>query len=373
MKYFICLYSLILIAISSFNIQAQTKLKPGFIPEEFAQLLQATSQQGDSVTKTGIELSYPQNCRMVYRSPEAGLSNRWDLWIRDDSVGIISIRGTVNKPDSWSENFFAAMVSAKGSMTIDSDYVFIYKLSEKSKAGVHAGWLIGLAYLAPAIITKINEHYPFGIKEYLIIGHSQGGALAALLYSYLHYLDGERIPKDVKFKVYCSAPPKPGNLFFAYDFDFISRGGWALRVFNTEDWVPQMPFSVQTFSDFSKDNPYNAKDSLMEKMTFIQKIIFEYMLGRIKSNLDDASGLIQDYTGKDTYENVIRKYLPGFPKPDFMNDSYFYPCGYPVVLTPQQGYGEFLKTEKDIPYLFIHHMPRAYYFLLEKIYFEKQR
>ena len=371
MKTCIFLSALFLLTFSSNEYSAQTKLLPGFIPEEYAQMLEVTSRQRDTTTVYSDGLPYPEKCRLVYRSPETGLNNRWDLWLRDDSVGIISIRGTVPQANSWSENFFAAMVPAKGSMIIDSNYVFIYKLAEKNTAGVHAGWLTGLAHLVPSIITQINEHYAFGIKDYIIIGHSQGGALSYLLYSYLHYLKAPRIPDDIKFKVYCSAPPKPGNMFYAYDFDYISRGGWGLRVFNSEDWVPQMPVSVQTLNDFSKNNPYVERDSLMSKMTFFQKLIFEYLLGNMNRDLNEASNLLQSYLGKGVYDEMIKKFLPGFPEPEYMKDAYYYPCGIPIVLMPQPGYDEVLKSETEIPLMFKNHMPVAYYYLLEKIYLEK--
>lgn len=371
MKKSIYLFTALTIISGFANCIAQSKLNPGFIPEEYRQLLEITSRQRDSSEVFPYVIPYPENCRLAFRSDEVGLSNRWDLWIRNDSVGIISIRGTIPKADSWSENFYAAMVPAKGSMIIDSDYVFIYKLAEKSNAGVHAGWLTGLAYLVPSIVTKINEQYANGIKNYIIIGHSQGGAIAYLLYSYLHYLDRQRIPEDVKFKVYCSAPPKPGNLFYAYDFDFISRGGWALRVFNTEDWVPQMPVSVQTLKDFSRDNPYIERDSMMAKMGFMQKLVFEYILGKMKNNLNDAGSTLHEYLGTPVYEKMITKYLPGFPEPVYLKDSYYYPCGIPIVLMPQPGYDEVIKSETEIPLLFKNHMPLPYYFLLEKIYLEK--
>ncbi len=225
------------------SLTARAKLSPGFDPVEYRQLLEISARQLDTPW-TKVIISFPGNCKMVYRSDSVGLDNRWNLWIRPDSVGIISIRGTTQQANSWAEDFYCAMVPSNGSIIINKDFVFIYKLADYPGSAVHAGWLNGLAYLSSSIVTKINEYYPRGIKNYLIIGHSQGGAIAYLLTSYLHYLDKERIPGDIKFKTYCSAAPKPGNLQYAYDFDFITRGGWELRVYNSEDWVPQTPISV---------------------------------------------------------------------------------------------------------------------------------
>lgn len=363
---FLLKVSLIFILFSDISF-AQSKLSPGFDPSEYKQLLEMYVRQADTPWTAGIP--FPENCKMVYRSDSVGLNNRWDLWIRDDSVGIISIRGTVMSQNSWAEDFYAAMVPASGSIIIKNDFVFSYKLAESHKANVHAGWLIGLAYLSNSIVTKINEYHAQGIKNYLIIGHSQGGALAYLLTSYLHYLDKERIPPDVNFKTYCSAPPKPGNLFYSYDFDFITRGGWALRVYNSEDWVPETPLSVQTVRDFSEVNPYSDREFLLVKMNFIEKIIFDYILGKLKGSLDDARDIVNEYFGSEVYKHSIKKFLPEFPEPHYTGDAYYYPCGVPVVLMKQPGYDEILKSETKIPLLFKNHMIAPYYFLLNKIYF----
>ena len=149
------------------------------------------------------------------------------------------------------ENFYAGMVTANGTIQIAENEKFIYKLANDHRAGVHAGWLTGLASLAPDIIEKINANYAAGIKEYILMGHSQGGAIAYLLDSYIHYDTLGLLPDDIIVKTYNSAAPKPGNLYYSYDYDYINIGGWALHVVNTVDWVPQTPISVQVLDDFT--------------------------------------------------------------------------------------------------------------------------
>jgi len=369
-------YSFIILTLFLFFIllpivsPAQSKLNPGFDPSEYSMLLEITTRQRDTPW-VNIEMPFPSGCKMVYRSDTLGLDNRWDLWIRNDSVGIISIRGTTLQANSWAEDFYAAMTPASGSIIIDSDYVFIYKLAESEKASIHTGWLTGLAYLSNSIITKINEYHAQGIKNYIIMGHSQGGAIAYLLTSYFNYTGKQRIPGDIIFKTYCSASPKPGNLFYSYDYDFITRGGWSLRIYNSEDWVPQTPLSVQTTKDFSEVNPYSERDSFVVKMNLIDKIIFDYLVGRIHGTLEDSKDLLKDYFGSMVYKYSVRKFLPDFPEPQYSDDAYYYPCGVPVVLLKQKGYEEMLDTYKTIPFLFKNHMIPAYYFLLNKIYFDK--
>ena len=181
------------------------------------------------------------------------------------------------------------MVPAEGYLTLSKNKIFGYKLASDTNAFVHTGFLLGLAYLSPGIIQKINEYYARGIKEYIIMGHSQGGAIAYLLTSYLHYLPAGVISGDVKFKTYYSAPPKPGNIFYAYDFEFITRWGWSYRVVNVLDWVPQMPFTVQTEFDLRADDPIPVVDSeIVARANYFASAIIGYMQKGVLETIDDA-------------------------------------------------------------------------------------
>src|SRR3984885_12617163 len=90
--------------------------------------------------------------------------------------------------------------------------------------------------------------------------------------SYLYYLQQKGdLPADIVFKTYCSAAPKPGNMYYAYDFDFITRGGWAYAIVNGADWVPETPFSIQTLRDFNPTNPLiHVKDILRKQKFFLR-------------------------------------------------------------------------------------------------------
>jgi hypothetical protein len=84
------------------------------------------------------------------------------------------------------------------------------------KLPVHVGWLLALAYLAPTITQKIDEYSKQGIKDFIIMGHSQGAAISFLTTSYLYYLQKDgKIPADIRFKTYCSAAPKQ-EIFITY-------------------------------------------------------------------------------------------------------------------------------------------------------------
>ncbi|HRE41814.1 MAG TPA: lipase family protein [Ignavibacteria bacterium] len=361
---------LIILLVYSISVYSQSKLKPGFDPEEYRTLLEITERTVDSSQYTQ-DIPYPFSCQRVFRSDSVGLNNRWDLWIRDDSVAIISIRGTIMRPDSWSENFYASMSPATGMLNLGNNKLFSYKLAKSNRASVHSGWLIGLAYIGPSIVEKINEYYTKGFKEYIILGHSQGGALTYFVTAYLNYLDFGTIPSDVKFKTYSSAPPKPGNLFFSYDYDFMTRGGWSIRVYNSEDWVPQTPISVQTLNDFATINPYSDRDSMVKNMNLLDKIIFGYITSKVKNSLDGSKDILKTYMGKDIFKASISKFLPKLTEPVMADDMYYYPCGVPVVLLASDDYFEYMKTHPQPSYLFENHLMEPYYYLLNKIYFEK--
>jgi predicted lipase len=236
-----CLVLLLFISIGS---KAQS-WKPGFDKQEYIELLKVNAMFGDSTFRKNVPT--PSHSKFLYRSAVVGLENRWDLYLRDDNVAIISIRGTTASKESWMANFYSAMVPAIGFLQLSKTDTFRYHLADNPKAAVHIGWLISTAYLSPSIVTKIDSLYKAGIKRFIITGHSQGGAIAYLLTAHLYDLRNKNIiPKDIEFKTYCSAGPKPGNLYFAYDYEHETQGGWAFNVVNTADWVPETPVTIQT-------------------------------------------------------------------------------------------------------------------------------
>ena len=160
-------------------------LQPGFNPAEYLQLLSAADRFHDSTTRN-LQTPYPEQLEKISRSGSIGLDNCWDFWMRNDRVGVIVIRGTTTKSISWLENFYCAMVPAIGSLHINDSTTFNYKLAADSGAFVHVGWTLGLSFIAPGIVERINAEYQQGVREFLIFGYSQGGAFTFLLTSYLY-------------------------------------------------------------------------------------------------------------------------------------------------------------------------------------------
>ncbi|MBI5372134.1 MAG: lipase family protein [Sphingobacteriales bacterium] len=355
-----------LLAVSLFSA-GQQKLQPGLDPREYADLLSITfhgSSIPDSLERQKVKDPY----QLEFLSPEMGLLNQWSLYRREDNVGVINIRGTVNKAISWMANFYAPMIPATGSLQLNDSTVFNYQLADNPAAAVHAGWTIALGHLAPGIIEHIRQLYhEKGTREFYVFGHSQGGAIAYLLRSYLYYEQKKgTIPGDISFKTYCSAAPKPGNLYYAYDYDYITRGGWALTVVNASDWVPESPFSIQTIRDFNPVNPLINVKPMLKKQKFLVRTAGGIIYDKLERKTRKAQRKFEKYLGHTLFKTGIRKALPQLKEPVYVHVNNYMRAGTPVVLLPDEGYRQLFPDDKNKA--FIHHMFAPYYYLLKKIY-----
>ena len=217
----------------------------------------------------------------------------------------------------WLENFYMAMVPAKGEVKLANDFTFQYHLADNPKAAVHIGWLIGTAFLARDILPKIDSCYKAGIKEFIVMGHSQGGAISYLMTAHLAQLQKEnRLPSDIRFKTYSSASPKVGNTYFAYEYESLVDGGWGYNVVNAADWVTEVPFSVQTVNDFNETNPFKNIDAVFKKQKLLARVALRHAYRRMKKPSEKAQRNYQKYMG-DYASKVIIKSLPEYQPPVF--------------------------------------------------------
>jgi len=346
---------------------SQSKLQPGFSGKEYAELL-SLSYFGSSIADSAERTKARDPYHLEYTSAEVGLLNRWSFFLRDDNVAVINIRGTVQRLASWLENFYAVMIPATGSLQLDDSTTFNYQFSSDAKAMVHAGWTIGLAYLAADIEGKINDYYrQKHVKEFLLFGHSQGAAITFLLRSFLEYEKQKgKIPSDIVFKTYCSAAPKPGNLYYAYDFDFITRNGRAFTVVNTADWVPETPFSIQTINDFNPTNPFSQIKQIIKKERFIVRLAVKKVYRKLNKSTEKAQKKFEKALGKPIYKQV-KKILPQLREPAYAKGNNYMRTGSPIILLPDEDYRKQF-PESDTNF-FTHHSFKPYYMLVRKYYF----
>lgn len=300
----------------------------------------------------------------IMRSPEVGLYNLCEVFRRNDGTAVISLRGTIGKAESWMENFLAAMLPARGSLQLTDSTHFDYTLAVDSQAYVHAGWLIGLAHLAPFIDKTMDSLLANGTRSFIVTGHSQGGALAFLTTSYLHYRYSSRYP-DLQLTAYCSAAPKPGNLYYSYDFDFITRNHPAFRIVNTADWVPETPVSVQTIGDMKYPNPLADAKTTIRKQKFLVRLVLNSMYNKMNRRSRKTMRTYRQYLGHTLFKRV-KPVLPQLREPSFVYSSHYMTAGVPVVLPADSNYyQQFVFDGKNV---FVHHSLKAYVFLLQQYY-----
>lgn len=354
---------IVLLLCTALTASTQTLL-PGFDKAEYKELMYVSARSTANPNYYN-QLPQPARFNMLYQSGAIGLDNSWDLWTDNNHTAAISIRGTTQKMISWLENFYAAMVPATGELKVADDYTFKYQLATHPRATVHVGWLLGLAFLSRDMLPKIDSLYKSGIKDFFIVGHSQGGALAYLLTAQLHYLQQQNIlPADIRIKTYCSAAPKPGNLYFAYDYEAYTQMGWAYNVVNSADWVPETPFSIQTLNDFNTTNPFVNARSVIKKMGFPKNLVVKWMFNKMDRKTRKAMKYYCKNLGKRV-GGMIKKTLPGFEPPTYAeNMNYVRTGNYIVLLANEDYYKEYPDSSTNV---FIHHVHKPYLYLLEKM------
>jgi hypothetical protein len=213
--------------------------------------------------------------------------NDWALWQQKDdpSTFAVAIRGTVYNTGSIQEDFIANTIKAEQIVIpAGTDRSITFRLASTSYrsleskdapvAEVHAGFAYGLAAVLfdvdHGLLRQLKDKLPRGARLY-ITGHSQGAAIATLLYSFLHYACAKGIApglpqeerrnyancdtfglsdKNLSIKGYVFAQPKPGNWRYAMDLGQAGGGsGLFYAINNYDDPVVQVPLAFQVLSD----------------------------------------------------------------------------------------------------------------------------
>ena len=363
MKFFMKSCFVILVFLWAVPALSQNQpLTPGFDKEEYKEMLRMASSVADTpwIKRKNI----PENFELAYRSPVAGFDNRWDLWISQNKVAAISIRGTIGTQTSWLENFYAAMVPATGTVKISDSNEFHYKLSDNPRAAVHVGWLLATGFLSETILPKIDSCYQAGFRDFYITGHSQGGGISFLITSLLLHMQRDgKLPEDIRFKTYCSAAPKPGNLYYAYDYENLTQNGWGYNVVNSVDWVPETPLSIQTVNDFNAVNPFADINSVFKKQKFATRIAMKHAYKKLdrpsKRTVKNYKKYLGKYVGK-----MAGRLHPEMEVHDYLNSNCYVRTGNTIVLYAQEDYH--IKFPDNPEKIFMHHMTGPYMYLLEK-------
>ena len=359
MRFLSSIGCLLLLLSASLTLHSQT-IKPGFEWEEAAEMLRITAHYGDSAYIANNPK--PERFQFVYQSPAMGLDNMWELWWDQQETIVINVRGSTTEMVSWLANLYLAMAPAKGEITREGQAPFVYKLAENPLAAIHSGWLISLSYLGPDILPKLDSCYQKGVRNLLITGHSQGGAISYLLTAYLYDLQSVgKFPADFRIKTYCMAAPKPGNLYFAYDYEAKTRDGWAYNVVNAADWVPESPVSIQKLDDFNPTNPFVGFDALVKQQKFPVNLVLKRLYKKLDKPSQKAAKRYEKALGS-LIGKRIEKALPDLTLPPTYPSINYVRTGIPFVLNPDTGYYKLFLDTGDYP--FIHHLHPAYWYLM---------
>jgi len=338
------------------------QLTSGYSKSEAAELMKVNFRFADSTYYDSFP--GPERFHQVYRSKAVGFDNMWDLWEDENGVGVLSVRGTTKNLISWGSNFNSAMIPAKGWIKISEKDTFHYALANDPKALVHVGWTVSLGCLWKDMEPQLNAFLASGKRQIFVTGHSQGGAIAYLLTAHLRMLQqAGKLPVDLVLKTYCSAAPKPGNLFFAYDYEVMTHGGWAFNTINAYDWVPETPFSVHTVNDFNTINPFTDAKKGMKTLPFFPRLFIKHAYNKMDRPTRKAERHFRKYLGHKI-NKLIAKTLPGFEVPSYSKSFAYERCGQYVILMPKADYvSAFPQDPKD---LFGNHMILPYLFLLDQ-------
>ena len=345
-------------------------LRPGFSKEEYIETLKINQKAHIALNKWAEKTAMPEpeNYNFAYRSPVVAFDNIWDLWIhKEQKIALIAVQGSIATGASFLANLYAAMIPAKGELQLDKNFKFKYNLSNDPQAAVHVGWFVAMAYLSGSIEHKIDSCYRAGIKDFILTGHSQGGGITFMLNSHLENLKIEgKLPADIRFKTYCSAGPKPGNLNYAYAYENMTKGGWAYNVVNTADWVPDVPFSVQTVGDFTAVNPFRGAKAMIKKQKFPKNLALKHVYNRMSKPSEKARKNYQKFLGK-MVSQAVKKQIPGFNVPAFYNSNYYVRTGKTIVLYADEAYFKEFDNKPENPNIWQHHFPKPYLFLTERL------
>jgi hypothetical protein len=129
----------VILLLSAISSQGQP-LKPGFDKEEMLEVMYVSVWRGSDPTyyRDSNYIPDPARFKRLYTSPVIGLENLFEIW-NSEKTAILSLRGTIAKPESSLANIYSAMIPAKGSIKISETDSFLYQVASNPLAAVHSG------------------------------------------------------------------------------------------------------------------------------------------------------------------------------------------------------------------------------------------
>ena len=247
-------------------------------------------------------------------------NNAWLLLqSKNKSEYAIAIRGTVKGLNSIAADALLSTIPAKSGLKNQEGKTLPITFAQTENAELH----IGFAYAAFTILFDkehgiLSQLQKLNIKptKLFITGHSQGAAIATLVYSFLYYAITD--PNDryqlnlklyqgnyegVQLKSYIFAQPKPGNLQYSQDLARISQDLF-FTVNNSLDPVQQIPITFQLPFEVinSVSNENLGKGNQVDEMTFNALYKFSNLF---KVTREEISGLLAKQVEKHYNEQKL--------------------------------------------------------------------
>jgi hypothetical protein len=293
--------------------------------------------------------------------------NRFDVWLTNDQRAVITIRGTIVDTGamSFSAAFYSLMAPANGKIKISDTSWFEYKLAELSGAGIHLGMLLGLYFISGDLIDQVNARYRDGIRDFIIVGHSQGSGISLLATSYLWYLrKAGKLPADIRFKTYSIATPKIGNLQYVYDYEKLTAGGYALSVNNVIDWVPCIAMTFQATKDFPKVSPFRNIREFILGVNYTPGPRFDEGFEKFSKDIPNVIDQVTQSIHESVYPKIARA-IPGYVEPECMTSFDFVRSGLCVPLVPDKEYYKLFPNDPARFKVWENHSVYPYYILVK--------
>jgi hypothetical protein len=308
----------------------------------------------------------PANWTAVFTSPEMGaFDNKWQLWKNSQANEYaVVIRGTVGKPGSVILDLMSVMIPASGILPVGS-VALPYKLAEDPKAAVHLGFALGMCILlydsTNGIIAKLSG-LPAGAGIF-VAGHSQGASIATLCRSFLRY-SPILAAKNFTYKSYLYAQAKPGNDHYGWDFGRVtSNTNSGYSVTNSQDWVPQVPLTIQLLGSLNEPNPldYITGNVVFEMLSKSMEAMSDHIADEhIKKHLPQFS-ILEQVLKKQNFQAV--GVSPASASIEIRPTLNFVVCGTPIILAGTPG-----TNPTDPKDFFWQHHAAMYYNLLGSVY-----
>lgn len=172
----------------------------------------------------------------------------------------VAIRGTIGQSRSILNDALATTIPANAGIEFPKNKILPIVFAATPGAEVHLGFAYGAFTLLfdrqRGILTQLLSDKVAGGAQLTITGHSQGAAIATLVHAFLHYAITDPDDKyglkakNLQFKSYLFAQPKPGNALFAMDFAHIAGcRGAGFVINNNLDPVTKVPLTSQTIAE----------------------------------------------------------------------------------------------------------------------------